>query len=53
MKNHLFKNILKAGGLWGGLVFGAVFWYTLREYRPKKETPLPVPKGGQTLSRKD
>ena len=53
MKNHLFKNILKAGGLWGGLVFGAVFWYTLREYRPKKETPLPVPKGGQTLSLKD
>ena len=53
MKNHLFKNILKAGGLWGGLFFGAVFWYTLREYRPKKETPLPVPKGGQTLSRKD
>ena len=53
MKNHLFKNILKAGGLWGGLVLGAVSWYTLREYRPKKETPLPVPKGGQTLSRKD
>ena len=53
MKNHLFKNILKAGGLWGGLVLGAVSWYTLREYRPKKETPLPVPKGGQTLSLKD
>ena len=25
MKNHLFKNILKAGGLWGGLVLGGSF----------------------------
>lgn len=53
MKDHLFKNILHPGALWGGLALGAVSWYTLREYRPEKITPIPVPEEGQTLSRKD
>ena len=53
MKDHLFKSILKTGTLLGGLALGAVSWYTLREYRPQKVTPLPAPKDGQTLSLKD
>ena len=53
MKDHLFKSILKTGTLLGGLALGAVSWYTLREYRPPKVTPLPAPKDGQTLSLKD